>query len=434
MFRRIDLKNFRTHAQTSLELYPMTLLIGNNNSGKSNFFSGIRHFSYLIRRARPDPERDLQSPFEASLGKKRSLPDNQDFKHLRHSDFFPFKYRLARENEPMGFSCEWEHKSGKIKYAIELYEVDIPPDKVACREKIIFILKNKESSEIGTGFDRPVIELSLRTEIENSRSLSREEKELAKMFFADLASVWAFHFQPSFLKQMANGQRNFIPDQLDVTSQLGYEGRGLQQTLADAERLDKNILDRFMAALRRFEPSFFGIKINRKGKTERILWQFDLGRESKEILDEFPPQAVSDGLLKAAAISLLTSVQFPPSLILLEEIENGINPGNIQEFLTWLWQDVGLIDSTPRGPRTQCILTSHSPSVLREFADHLDHVYIMRLNRNNFKTISTNLSDALETLVSLGTVQGEIVEKDDKNIVKVPRHQLTELWYSGSIG
>lgn len=434
MFKKIELRNFRTHAQTNLELYPMTLLIGNNNSGKSNFFSGIRHFSHLIRRARPDSEGDLQSPLDPSFEKKGSVQDTQDFKHLRHSDFFPFKYRLADKDDSMGFSCEWAHKLGVINYSIDLYEVDIPPDNVACREKIIIKLKYKKSKELKIGFDKTTTELALRTEIEISTDLGREEKELANNFFADMASVWAFHFQPSFLKQLPTGLRNFNTTQLRVPQQLGYEGGGLQQTLADAERLDKNILDRFMAALRRFEPSFFGIKVDRKGKTEKILWQFDLRRESKEILDEFHPMAVSDGLLKAAAISLLTSIQFPPSLILLEEIENGINPGNIQEFLNWLWQDVGLIDSTPRGPRTQCILTSHSPSVLREFADYLDYVYIMRLNRNNFKTITTNLNEALEALVSLGTVQGEIVEDGNRKFVKIPRHQLTELWYSGSIG
>jgi hypothetical protein len=42
--------------------------------------------------------------------------------------------------------------------------------------------------------------------------------------------------------------------------------------------------------------------------------------------------------MKAAAISLLASLYRTPSLILLEEIENGVNPGNIQELMRWIWQ------------------------------------------------------------------------------------------------
>jgi len=66
-----------------------------------------------------------------------------------------------------------------------------------------------------------------------------------------------------------------------------------------------------------------------------LAWQFDLGR-NVQLLDEFSPDVVSDGLLKAAAISLLVSLQNSPALM-LEEIENGINPGNIQEVMNCIY-------------------------------------------------------------------------------------------------
>ncbi len=119
---------------------------------------------------------------------------------------------------------------------------------------------------------------------------------------------------------------------------------------------------------------------------------------------------------------------------MLEEIENGINPGNIQEFLDWLWQATGSAGPTEDDHTTQFMLTSHSPSVMREFADYLDHVYVMRLDRKKFSTITTNLSDALKALVGIGQVEGELIEEGESQRVRIPRHQLTELWYSGSIG
>lgn len=427
MFKRVELRNFRTHVNTSIDLQPITLLIGNNNSGKSNFLSGIKHFSHLIRRARPSTDSEDNDA-------KSHKTDKQNPKHLNHSDFFPFRYRLSGKNEPMGFSCEWWHKLGEINYSIDLFEAEILPDNVICAERITIQLHGKEPKKFTVDAQKKSTELRLRSNIENHDSFNEEEKQMVKSFFADFATCWTFHFQPSFLKRWPTERRAFMPNRLKIPSQLGFEGGGLQQTLADAERLDKRVLDRFIAGLRRFEPNFFGISVDRKRDLERIMWQFDLRSEGHEILDEFPPTAVSDGLLKAAAISLLTSVKHPPGLILLEEIENGINPGNIQEFLQWLWQSVGTSDSSPRGPKTQIILTSHSPSVLREFGDYLDYVYVMRLNRDRFKTITTNLGTALESLVAIGTVKGDIIEEEGESHVKIPRHQLTELWYSGSIG
>jgi predicted ATPase len=434
MLKKVTLRNFRTHVSTTVNLHSITLLIGNNNSGKSNLLEGIRHFTNLVRRARPDVSPMVEDGGEEEPDAAKDIKSYEDRRRLRHWDLFPYRYRLAGKEEPMGFSCRWEHKQGNVDYDIDLFEVHLPPDNVACKEKIKVRVRGRRLQELAVGFDAVSNKLDLRTAIENQSDWKPPEKEIARVFFRDLASCWAYHFQPSFLKQWPTEDRGSIPDRLRIPAQLGFEGGGMQQTLADAERLDRQVLDRFVAALRRFEPSFFGINVDRTHPKERVMWQFDLRQESEKTLDEFPPNAVSDGLLKAAAISLLTSVRYPPSLILVEEIENGINPGNIQEFLTWLWRNVGTIDATPRGPRTQCVLTSHSPSVLREFADQLDHVYVMRLDRKRFKTIVTNLNTALEALVGIGSVEGDFIEEEGKRLVKIPRHKLTELWYSGTIG
>jgi predicted ATPase len=152
-----------------------------------------------------------------------------------------------------------------------------------------------------------------------------------------------------------------------------------------------------------------------------------------EMLPEFYPDDVSDGFMKAAAISLLASLDRPPTLILLEEIENGVNPGNIQELMHWIWQ---MTSPTSEGFTSQFIITSHSPSVLREFHEHLDHVYTVRLEKRSRTSDVRNLNTSLDTLVGIGTVEGEIIEDEitGKRTVEIPKYQLAELWYSGTIG
>jgi predicted ATPase len=143
--------------------------------------------------------------------------------------------------------------------------------------------------------------------------------------------------------------------------------------------------------------------------------------------------SVSDGFIKAAALALLVSLRNPPALILMEEIENGINPGNIQEIMDWIWQATAAPD---KSKTPQFILTTHSPSVLREFNNYLDCVYTTRLQKKGFQSDVRNLSQALDTLIGIGTVEGEVSTDPNTGEVRVemPKYQLAELWYSGTIG
>src|SRR5689334_15079278 len=66
MFSRIRLENFRTHVDTQIDLADVTLLIGANNTGKTGLFAGIRHFSRLVARARPESSKKSPSGESAS--------------------------------------------------------------------------------------------------------------------------------------------------------------------------------------------------------------------------------------------------------------------------------------------------------------------------------------------------------------------------------
>jgi len=220
---------------------------------------------------------------------------------------------------------------------------------------------------------------------------------------------------------------------IEEKSDLGYEGGNLQNLIKHVKNEEERVFSRFLTLMRRFaSKNFQGIRYD--DKKSQLLWEFDLGRTTTDrLVDEFSPNVIFDGLIKAAAIALLVSIQRPPALILIEEIENGINPGNIQELIYWLWQATApnQQDFTP-----QFILTSHSPSVLREFHQDLDSVYTFRLNKRNESDVRS-LSEALDILVGIGTIEeGEIIEdeKTGERQVQIPKYKLAELWYDGIIG
>src|SRR6266487_3364573 len=49
--KEIHLQNFRSHRDTHLKLYPITVFVGHGGSGKSNFFEGLLNVSMVLRKS-----------------------------------------------------------------------------------------------------------------------------------------------------------------------------------------------------------------------------------------------------------------------------------------------------------------------------------------------------------------------------------------------
>lgn len=415
MFSEITLRNYRTHRNTTITLHPVTLLIGNNNSGKSNILHGIRHLSYLVWRS--DPRRS-----DSSLGIVRAGPD-----------YFSPRYRLAKDDEPLAWSVKWEENEATVVYELELLQTKPSKDFVRCRERIKLQSGNIDPFEVVSGFDEESNRLSLRTRIEQCGDLPLRVKELCQDFFNRL-TAFVYHFQPSYLKQSGNGDERIFPYEqnarIAIPSEIGYEGGKFQRLIFHAKEREEGVFSRFVALVRRLDEDFHGVRLNAR---DFPIWEFDLGNASTErLVEEFSPDLLSDGFLKAAAIALIVSLERPPSIVMLEGIENGINPGNIRELMYWL-RHAALTQRAHGSP--QFILTSHSASVLREFSRYLESVYTLRLVKSTHQSDVRNLNTSLEELLGIGVIDGTVTEDEQGNrIVEVPPYQLTSLWFSGTIG
>ncbi|MTJ22344.1 AAA family ATPase [Dolichospermum sp. UHCC 0352] len=424
MFKQVTLENFRTHKSTTIELYPVTLLIGNNNSGKTNLLAGIQHFCNLVRRENSD--------------NKKSQTINAT------RDLYPHKYRLAKDEEPMSFSILWNNEDGEINYKIEICESSNFRYNASCQEKITIQLANNQiSKELESGYNQPINILELRKKIQLDPSLEENEKALCELFFLYFTNTFSYHFQPTFLKQKDNDdaeqqQENKFNNSLEIEERripvsLGETGSNFQSLLHHVKENEQRIFSSFIAKMRTVDTSFIGVRYDPNRSS--LIWEFDLGRKGS--VEEFMPDVVSDGFMKIAAISLLASLRRPPAIIMLEEIENGINPGNIQQLMNWIWQATS--PSQDGFGTSQFILTSHSPSVLREFNQHPDHVYTVRLDKRSRQSDVRNLNTALDTLVGIGAIKDDEVEYETeentgKQLIKIPKYQLAELWYTGTIG
>jgi predicted ATPase len=424
MFKQVTLENFRTHKLTTIELYPVTLLIGNNNSGKTNLLAGIQHFSNLIRIGNP----------------------NNDGGNIINvvRDLYKHKYRLAKSEEPMSFSILWNSKDGEVNYKIEIYKTFVNfSDNYYCKEKItIKLANNKIPKEFESGYDQSTFILDLRKKIQSDSSLEPIGRKMCFLFFIYFEKIFSYQLQPTFLKGRIEDYYNADEKQdkeinqdieIKIPEYLGETGSSFQSILNHIKEKEQRIFSSFIAKMRTVDTSFIGVRYDPNRSS--LIWEFDLGRKGS--VEEFMPEVVSDGFMKIAAISLLASLRRPPAIIMLEEIENGINPGNIQQLMNWIWQATS--PSQDGFGTSQFILTSHSPSVLREFNQHPDHVYTVRLDKRSRQSDVRNLNTALDTLVGIGAIKDDEVEYETeentgKQLIKIPKYQLAELWYTGTIG
>ena len=427
MFKEIRIKNFRTHVDTTIKLSDLILLIGANNSGKSNLLAGINHFSKIVNR---------------------SYPESKQKNVIKSGDFYPYRHSLSDDTSPMFFSCVWEKGEYNIEYSIELYPAQDQGEKfVACKETIELREKNTLIITEDTGFDKPTKEILLRTKLgKKKEEYENETNEIIESFFKSLSFAFYYNFQASFLKgtavplgfdyeeqkvkpfQRTDFAKNYYKnnERPNIAIGIGEQGYNFQELVKYVKQYDEKTYGRFRGYLQRFVKSFNGVVID-KDKTK---WQFDMGENNFPF---FEAKGVSDGLLKAGAIALICAMKYPPAIIMIEEVENGINQKNISEFLSWL-------KSTSGQNETQFILTSHSPSVIREFNKNLDNVYKVDLKeKSGYKSKLTNLNEALSPLVDIGTIDESAIigykeTSTDKKVVQIREYQLTELFYNGVLG
>lgn len=417
MFKTLNLKNFRTHKDSTINCSDLTLLIGSNNAGKSNFFNGLNFFSKLINYYNPSRD-NAKNP-------------------LRKTHYYPHKHSLSKDGDPISFYCVWEIEDISIEYYISLSPDDADFNAILGKERLKVIKQGIAVSQYESGYDKKSYTLELRNTL---RKIFPDYNSQISAFFREVSSFCYFNLQPSFLKGEGipisdidtNGKvfpaKEYIKNfrEMDmypyIPNELGKEGGNLQEILMFIKECDEESYNRFFGYLKRFVKNFNGLILKDNG----LKWQFDMGGSNFPF---YEPEKISDGIVKAAAVALLCSIRRPPALIMIEEVENGINQKKLSEFLSWL------TSASDEGKKTQFLLSSHSPSVIREFSYNLDVVYNIHLREKDFVSRLTNLNEALKPLVNMGAIK-EVgtIQKDGVEIIQIRPYDLVELFYNGVLG
>jgi len=328
MLSSVRIRNFKAIADTRINLTPLHLLIGPNDSGKTSMLEVIAALSRSL-------DHRLQSTF---LGR---WSDRQ----LVHA--------FAKERTIT--------IAGKVDGALSgTYELQCefpgPAKQVVLRKAI---WNNGQELSIGYGKENTL------TGYQNAHQLAEhpgyeEASELAN----SICPCW-------FLRWSA---RNLsLPATLkpDRTLRLEGNGFGLPTLLDDLLGHDRSSFTRVEELLSKQFPEVKGLRLKQESAfdspvdvpEQTLALTVGSGKQLYFILEggaEIPAPQMAEGILYVTAYLAILQLPDPPKILLIEEPENGIHPARVREVVKLLR---GI---TEERPETQIIMASHSPYLVDE--------------------------------------------------------------------
>ncbi len=192
--------------------------------------------------------------------------------------------------------------------------------------------------------------------------------------------------------------------------ELGPSGEHLAMLVGRLKDQKPRDFERLVRRLRRLFPNLTDLSVTGRGWGWREI-RLHEGDDPKVVYNS---RQMSDGILRLLAITSLLYVDRIPSLITLEEPENGVHPQLVREVVQILRE------ITQRKPPNQCqvFFTTHSPYVLDEFIDHPEQVYLLDRPKPLAGATVVRLSDKRELQVVRDAFE----------------QSLGEAWTSGLLG
>jgi predicted ATPase len=371
MITRLEVDGFKSLQGFAVDLEPFTVFIGPNGAGKSNILEAL-----------------------ALLARLASMPIVDAFKQGRGRAIDQFS-RFADEI------------AGEIRFAVEFLFVGTSDDISRFRYELVIERLTRSS---GTEH--------LTARHEHLRPLRRDEDAWldARPEFAafttsskwtnddDDVTVSFLDAQRTAIAQKTEYPTSLVRDNLRLcqwlrldlthlagssdrvdTGQLRTDGSNLPTVLAD---LAPELLGEIRADLVALVPGLSSFSVVPEGDALRVDFELSGG-------ERLPARLVSDGTLRLLALLTALRVEPRPSLIGIEEPENGIYPGRLLALVDVLRQEAtrrrddepgwaaALPGSTDLLP-TQILLTTHSPlllAALREQPQHLRFVDVVHRDR-----------------------------------------------------
>lgn len=357
MLSSFTVKNFKSYQEATLELAPLTVLIGANASGKSNLLEALRLLSWIaqgnklasIGYALQKEDRAIRGTVKNlgfrggnvfSLACRSSLPQWNSYsislKTRENSELHIEDEELAGTGEgvPLLEIVKREEAANQVQVAYNNFAQGGRKPRITCNDQISVLAQLQSPARFG------------RSHQEAQRLIP----EIAMRYLDWLSSIVFLTPQPSAMRSYS-----FKTDRM-----LGETGANLSGVLFNlcAGRKDayEELLD-LVKDLSEQEIKDIGFIDTPRDETMVRLTETFGGKDAA-----YDATQLSDGTLRALAIGAAVLASPEGSLVVIEEIDSGVHPSRAERLLDRLAR-------LAPARNLRILMVSHNPALLDALPD-----------------------------------------------------------------
>lgn len=360
MIERFVFEQFKSYSNASILLGPLTLLIGANASGKSNAIEGIRLLSWMSKGQRLS---DIMGLLEKGTLQIRGV--NSDFGYNNSQDFTIgcsirddhiekwSDLSITLRNDSQGLTIV-DESIGHPNARFPLYRVQKPADSAFSHDLHVaynnFAQGGKKPQIICQNLQAVFTQLTTPARFEHGHQKAQKViPTVTKTFQRILDQILFLDPNPSQMRKYA-----FINDK-----EMRGDGANLSSVLfalCEDPQTEIKVLE-FIRSLP--EQDINGISFVKTPRNEVLveLSETFSGQERKR-----DATILSDGTLRVLAIAAAVLSAPIGSLVIIEEIDNGVHPSRAETLLK-------NIQSTASMRNLQILLTTHNPALMNAIPD-----------------------------------------------------------------
>ena len=330
ILRDVVVRNFKAIRDSKrLKLTPLTVLIGNNGSGKSSLIEALETFHTFVTQ-------DLDTAFQVWHG----------IEHIRN--------KTAGEQVRFSKKTGEQRSSKPISFKLAGYTGE-KPFKMDCvineRGKGNVLVVEREEAKVGNIIAKRVDgRMDIQGEDEQTAIGPIDEAESLMghiRYLGEYVRRWQFlSLWPTPMGQPRPQKRTL------GRVALAKDGSNVAEYLLDIRQQDLAAFNGIVETLKYVLPYASDVQPNITRELERTVYLQLAERDFK-----LPGWLLSSGTLRILALLAVLRHPTPPPLVLIEELENGLDPRTIHLI-------VDEIQAAVQSGRSQVIFTTHSPYLL----------------------------------------------------------------------
>lgn len=357
MLTSIEIKNFKSYRAATLRLAPLTVLIGANASGKSNALEALRLLSWIAQGNRLSNIKYAVYENDAAVrGTTKDLGyrGSKNFTLKATLDFIWEYVSFTLLIDPNGdLHISEESMDVLSSSALPLYQVVGRTGEVGSDLQVAY-------NNFARGGIKPKVsctdQMAVMTQLQSSARFASTHKQAQRLipescvrFQNDLSAFLFLDPQPSLMRgySFKNDRR------------LNGDGSNLSGVLANICG-DSDSKDRLLDLIRSLpEQNIKSIDFITTPKGEvMVTLEETFGGEDRK----FDATLLSDGTLRVLSIAAAIMSAEPGSLVVIEEIDNGVHPSRARLLLS-------AISAIAKERKIRVLISSHNPALLDSLPD-----------------------------------------------------------------